>query len=226
MSSPTYSYTTIDKIVARCMVRLGITGINTESVVLFLKDCVVEAAKEMSTAQDFLEKTAVLEICNYTADLPCDFVRFDRGTPINPPIVFTINGRAATDNQLSTRTVAYTGAPFLTAIPYGDSYNTGIPTINIQDGKIYFSTNTEATECAISYLAINLDEAGKMQIPENNERPIMNYALYQYSQRNGEPANVYQDYNRIWTQGKLEKRGMSRLLDSFQRAKLAAIMNA
>lgn len=221
MSSATYSYTTIDKIVARCMVRLGITGINTESVVLFLKDCVIEAAKEMSTAQDFLEKTAVLEICNYSADLPCDFVRFDRGNPI----VFTVEGRAVTENP--SNFIAYTGAPFLTAVPFGDISNySGVSTINIQDGKIYFSTNTEATECTISYLAINLDEAGKLQIPENNERPIMNYALYQYSQRNGEPANVYQDYNRIWTQGKLEKRGMSKLLDSFQRAKLAAIMNA
>jgi hypothetical protein len=224
MSEPTYSYTTIDKIVARLKIRLGLENTNTQD--FFLRDCVIEAAKEMSTAQDFVQNTAVLEICDFKAQLPCDFVRFNRGSGANPPLVFTENGVAINRAFYAGFQVVWTDGPFLTALPYPAVMGQGLPTMNIQDGYIYFSNNIDALECTISYLAINLDEAGKLKIPANNERPIFNFGMYQWAQRNGEPASVYQDYNRLWTQGKLEKRGLSKLLDTFQRDKLIAIMNA
>ncbi len=225
MSEPTYEYTTLDKIVARAKIRLGIENINTQD--LFLRDCAIEAAKEMSTQQDFLQKTAVLEICDFKAQLPCDFVRFNRGNTANPPLVFTVNGVVRNDSPFYANfSAVWTDGPFLTALPYPTPTGCGVPVINLQDGWIFFSNNIDAHECTISYLAINLDEAGKLQIPANNERPIFNFVMYQYAQRNGEPQSVYQDYNRLWTQGKLEKRGLSNLLDTFQRAKLVAIMNS
>jgi hypothetical protein len=226
MSSPTYEYTSIPKIIARAKVRLKITASNTADVDLFLKDCVIEAAKQMSTAEDFIEKTTTLPIVDYRAELPCDFFTFDRGNIGNQPIVFTRNGTAViTASTPSVWNIIETGQPFVTNSPYNENSNITFPVINIQDGYIYFSTNVEESECTISYLAVNLDENGDVKIPENNARAIMNYAMSEYCLANGMPVNMWQEYRRIWTNGKMEQRGRSKLLDSFGRERLKAIMN-
>jgi len=226
MTEPTYEYTTLKQLIARTKVRGMITSSNVAAVDLFLKDVLLEGAKEMGTRQDFVEKTAVLEICDLSVELPCDFVTFDRGNNRNPPLVFTQNGRVDESVYSTMYSVVYTGGPFLTCSPYSSNPGLGIPTINIQDGRLWFSNNVTATECTISYLAINLDESGDLKIPANNSRPLINYGVAEYKKAMGESKASWGPYWDRWVDGKFDRRGQSQLLNTFEKSLLSRTMNS
>ena len=223
MSSPTYEISSLKKILARAKVRLSIENTNTFD--FFLKDCILEAAKKMDTREDLIEKTAELEISdNFTACLPSDFVKFDRGQGILSPLVFSQDTNDITYPNNAFLTPIFTDAPFINCAP-GQYPIVTNPTINIQNGIIYFSNNVTTRSCRISYLAVNLDEAGDIIIPENNARAILNYAMWQWCLANGKPANMWNEYKMTWVNSKLARRGQSRLLDTFQRDRMYRIMN-
>lgn len=224
MSSPTYEFTTLKKLIARTKVRLKIEHLNTDD--LFIKDCIVEAASIMGTEQDFIQKTATLEITSdFTALLPFDFFEFNRGNTENPPLVFTQNGEVLNTISTGYTSAVFTDSPFVTSSPF-TANPIDIASLNIQNGVIYFSNNINATECKISYLAVNYDENGDIKIPQNNSRAIMNYAMSEWGLANGLPNGQVAEYRKIWTQGKLEQRGRSKLLDTFKRERMYRIMNS
>jgi len=223
MSSPTYEFSSLRKILARSKVRLGIENTNTYD--FFLKDCIIEAAKKMDTREDLIEKTAELEITDdFTACLPSDFVKFDRGQGILSPLVFAEGENEVVYPNNAFLTPIFTNAPFINCAP--SQYPIGYqPTINIQNGIIYFSNNVTTRACRISYLAVNLEENGDVKIPENNARAILNYAMWQWSLANDEPKTKWIEYKTTWVNSKLARRGQSRLLDTFERDRMYRIMN-
>jgi len=221
MAIPTYEYTTMKKIIARATTRLQIT--DTTAWYPFLKDCAIEAASEMMTALDFNEYTATLPICDFVAVLPENFVNFDRPNPLQ----FTIDGQVAVGNTvapfLNGYGVVYTGGAIIMNSPWpGSQQAFYVPTINIQDGKLYFSNNISNDECTISYLGVNIDKNGDLQIPKLNERVIMYFLMCEYKRQVGLP---WQTDQLLWAQGKKDRKAKANLPDSFEKEAAIACWN-
>lgn len=222
--NPTYKLIPASQLLASIKVDLRLTDINTED--LYLKRQMIQAINEMSTTTDFIEKTETLEIDdNFCAELPCDFVTFDRGNVLNPPLIFTVDGQIVLSVHQTYFTAYFNNQPFINNSPY-PQFDSGVPTLNIQNGTIYFSTNIPTHQCKISYLAVNTDSAGNVLIPAGNERAISNYVCYRYHLSLKEPQNVWWEYKTVWTNCKLAARGQSQLLDTYERALLTATMNS
>lgn len=223
----TYEYVTIAEMIAQIKGRLGLTHTNSQDPIL--RQHLGELSGEMMTTLDLPQFTATLKIDGFVADLPCNFVGFNKGTQWNPPLVFTVDGQIPDRNVISSCyasnfNVVYTGGPFLTASPYSNfPCGFGLPVINIQNGKIYFSNNVDATECTISFMGLNIDDNGKVLIPKLNARPLINGAMYQWCLDNGRP---YDEYKRVWVKGKLHRRGLANLPDVWEKAQLSRIMNS
>lgn len=225
MAIATYEYTTLRKIIALAKTRLMPLGLTTDTTWdIFLKGCAIEAAREMMTELDFYEYTASLDIVDFVAVLPQNFVIFDRPEPL----VFTINGQVGsvntTDDPYSNQlSVMYIGNSFVVNSPFSGNVTAGLqPTINVQDGKIYFSNNISFTQCTISYLGVLIDENGEMKIPMMNERVIMYFIIAEWKRANGIAWQVDQ---QLWSQGKKDRRGKANLPDSFEKAAAAINWN-
>jgi hypothetical protein len=218
MAYPTYETVPLSEVVADAEMECRIENGTTESV--YIKRYIRTCVNAMSTAQDYIEKTATLEISpNFIAELPCDFVKFDRPYPI----VFTSNGMVENSGYINYFEVVYTGGPFLTCTPFNPNLaNWGWPTVQVQAGNLYFSNNIGATECTISYLAIHLDANGQIVIPKNNKRAIVAGAVFMYKRSLNQP---YQDYQREWFLGKRDAKGESNLPDSLEQQRLSYIWN-
>lgn len=218
MAIATYNYVTLRQVIAnaklRCMPHLSASDTTWD---MFFKSAAIEASKEMMTALDFNEYTRTLEICDYIAILPSNFVMFDKPQPL----VFTVDGQVGTANSVdlpynNSLSVSYIGNAFIVNSPYSGTFNNGFqPTINVQDGKLYFSTNITNTECTISYLGVNVDENGVMQIPEMNARVIMYFLISEFKRANG--INGWQTDQALWSQGKKDRKGKANLPGSFER---------
>lgn len=219
MSYATYSYTTTDKLIAEVKVELEV---QVEDI--RFKRWVLEAVKEMRTQLDTIQKTATLSICNLSAELPCDFVKFNR----YQSITFTTDGIASQSSDFYGYEFYWTNGPYVQCNPYNSSSlgNLLPPVINIEDGKIWFSGNcANETEVTISYLALNLDEDGSIKIPEINSRPIIAYACYKYHRVMQSRPHIIQDYKNEWTFGRQQRNAQSKLPDAYQQAALSRIMN-
>lgn len=214
MSYPTFEYVTIDRILAECKIELDLQGTTDD---IRITRWIIEAVNEMQTLLDYVEKTAVLQINNAQAVLPCDFVRFDRPHPI----LFTQDGVTTDNSFLDNYSLTYNGAAFLTNSPFGQFLSTA----EVQDGRIYFSTNITSTQCTISYLSISTEEDGSLKIPIINKRPIIAYVGYKYLRATAGRGDLMLDYKNEWTYGKLDRRGKSVIPDSLQKEQIARIMN-
>lgn len=214
MTYPTFQYVSIDRILAECKIELDLQGSADD---IRITRWIIEAIDEMKTLLDYLQITAVLDICNAIAVLPCDFVRFNRPNPI----IFTEVGLATNNTFGDNYSLTYTGASFLTGAPFGQCATTA----EVQDGKIYFSSNITSTQCTISYLAVNMTEDGAVQIPIANKRPIIAYVGYKYFRATSGRGDVMKDFKDEWVKGKLARRGESATLDSLQKEQMSRIMN-
>lgn len=214
MTLPTYKYITIDQLLAESKIELDVQGTNDDIRII---RWIIEGLDEMQTLWDYLQKTVVLDIANSIAVLPSDFVRFNRPHPI----LFTQEGLTSDNTFLDNYTLTYNGSAFLVNAPYTPF----LTTAEVQDGKIYFSSNVTETQCTISYLAANLDENGSIKIPAVNKRPVIAYVGYKYLRATAGRGDLMLDYKTEWTQGKLDRRAKSALLDSLQREQMSRIMN-
>lgn len=210
------------ELLADVKMELRLDGTTLEDI--YLRNYIIRCQKEMMTPLDYVEQTETITIDNYVAILPCNFVKFDRGSLLNPPIVFTTNGVVANSGYCPYFSVTYTGGPFLTCSPYNNDHQAiGVPTIQVQSGKLYFSNNIAAIECTISYLGLRLDESGNPIIPAQNGRVILEGACYMYLRSIG---GSYQDYQLRWSLGKLDRRGEQNLPDSLEQENLNRIWNS
>lgn len=222
MSYAAFEYTSVKKILAETKIQLGIINSTTEDIALTM--WIIEGANEMMTLKELVELTAVLPIDGFKAQLPCEFVRFDK----SGSIVFTTNGQVDCSSWISNWSVVYTGGPFISCSPFNNDFvsNCGVPVINVQDGYIYFSNNVDAEECTISYQGLNVTEDGDVKIPAVNGRPIRAYASGQYGLANGMRGDIIQSYLTTWTNGKLHRRAKAAIPDAFQRQQISRTMHS
>ena len=214
MALPTYEYITIDRILAEVKIDLDIQGSLSD---IRLVRWIIEAVDEMSTLWDYVENEAFLDINPHTgiAILPCDFVRFDRPNPI----ILTHAGLPDTSTYADNYGLTYTGGAFLKSQRCS-------ATVQVQDGKLYFSTGISEGQCKISYLAVNVDEDGSVKVPIMNKRPVIAYCGYKWLRASNGRGDLMLDYKAEWTQGKLDRRGKAAVLDSLQKQQMSRIMNA
>lgn len=210
------------KLLADLKFELRLDGTTLEDI--YLKRYIILCAKEMMTPDDYVELTATIDIVNYIAQLPCEFVKFDRGSRSDSPIVFTTNGVVANSGYYQNFSVTYTGSPFLTCSPYNsNNCQYGTPTIQVQNGRLFFSNNIGASECTISYLGLRVDASGQAIVPEANGRVIVAGGAYMYLRSIKEP---YGDYQREWSFGKLDRRGEQNLPDTLEQQELTRQWNS
>ena len=220
MSIPTYEYTTLKKILGKVKLDLRLESAAED---IYLINYITRLAPEMMTATDFVELTETIEICDDKAKLPCGFVRFDRPHPLK----FTTNGQANCNNYFNWFDVVYTGGAFVTCNPKsGCDVRWGVPSVQVQDGYIYFSNNIGATECTISYLSVLLDVNGDCKIPLTNERPIIEGVKWMYKMDLGEPQAKWITHRQVWYNGKQDRRGLANIPDSFEQERLAWTFNS
>jgi hypothetical protein len=224
MSYPTYQYTTLTKLLNEVKLELQMDDTNTEDI--YIIRYIIVAIGEMMTALDYVEKDALLNIDCFVADLPCDFIKFDRPYPLYfPQALQTI----ATNNWYvnNFNFVYNTGGAFFTCPQINNNFDCqwGVPTINVQDGKLYFSNNIDSSinQCAISYQGMNVDENGIIKVPAINARPIVAYACYKYLRTKKQP---YTDFKDEWQRGKGHRKGLANLPDWFQARQAALLFNS
>lgn len=221
MSYAAFSYTTLREILARTKIALGILDGTLEDIQLQMH--LMEGAKEMMTAKETVELTFTLEICDFKAKLPCEFIELDR----KGSVVFTTNGEVDNDAWWNNWNMVYTGQPFLSCSPYNgacDPYS--VPVIEVQDGYLFFSNNITATEVTISCLCLLVDQNGDMKIPEINARPIEAYGYFMYGSLTGTMTeNNVQRWERIWTNGKMHRRAKAKIPDAYMKQAIGRVMN-
>lgn len=224
MGYSTYSYTTLTQLLGETKIELEIFNSTTEDI--RIRRWLIEAAKQMRTLYNYVEKTETLEICNFQAELPCDFVRFDRSCPI----AFTTNGQVSPNStSLVSFIPIYTGSSFLYCSPYDDLVNGSpwpIPTVQVQDGKLFFSSNISYDECTISYLAVNLGKDGCLRIPESHSRALIAYACYKYHRSESGRMDVIADYKAEWVNQLRYQRAIAIIPDTLEQQRIGYIMNS
>lgn len=220
MAIATYSYVLVKELVAKAKINCGIYNGTLRDT--DFKYWIQEAANEMCTALEYKEYTATLPICDHSAKLPCEFVKFDKPHPI----AFTSSGLEKSTDWIANWRVTYTGGAFVTCSPINQTSTIlGVPTIMVQNGEILFSNNIDATEVTISYLGLYVNDDGVPYIPEKNARPIIAYACYMYHLTGLSADNIIERWNRLWTNGKLQRRAASKIPDSLQKEQISRIMN-
>jgi len=219
MPYPTYKYTTLDALLEETKVEM-LMDTNGNSEDLYILKFLMKCSAEMMTRTEFIEKDALLPIDCFIAELPCDFVKFDRPYPL----AFTVNGVINT-NVCGWFSATYTGGPIFDIAIDSTTSDWGLPVIQVQNGQIQFSNNIAATQCVISYLGLNIDDQGRLKIPVINSRPIIAGACYMYKRALEKPRATWQDYKDEWTLGKMDRRGTANMLNSFEQQQLSRTMN-
>lgn len=201
---PVTEYTSLSKIIAKTITRLKIPANTTDY--FFIKDCVIEAATKMSTSWDFIEDEAEIELDdNFCGCLPGNFVKLGVNNPCKPPL--TISRTCNCEDECNCTDINL------------------FPTYVIQNGKIMFNSNLGCSKIKINYTAVNTWDNGEIRIPANNEDAIKSYAMYQWRKAEGQPAAAWMDDKQNWINGKLAARGLSKLQDPQDKARLFHIMN-
>lgn len=221
MSYAAFDYTTFREILAKVKIALGIIDGTLEDSQIRLH--AITAAAEMMTAKETVELTATLEICDFMAKLPCEFVELDR----EDSVVFTTDGIVDRNAWWSNWNMVYTGEAFLTCSPFNgacDPYQ--VPVIEVQDGYLHFSNNITATEVKISYLGLLIDENGDVKIPKINSLPIEYYCYWIYGALTGTftEANITR-FQVLWTNGKGHRRAKAKMPDEYQKEAIGRTMN-
>lgn len=218
MAVAIFKNTNLKSLMANLKLELRLDRTTAEDI--FLKRYTLLCAKALNTALQFEEKTLTLPIVNFIAQLPCEFYKFDRPNPI----VFTTNGQVTNSGYFNYFSVTYMGSAFFVCSPFNpNNCGWGIPTVQVQNGYLYFSNNIGASECTISCLCVRVDEDGMPVIPLICERVIVAGAAYMYKRSVGQQ---YQDLQREWSNGKRDVTGELNLPDDLQQAAASRIWNS
>lgn len=167
-----------------------------------------EGIRHIDALNIFSKCTAVLPITDKTAELPCGFFRM---------IALTLGGNGA-----NCASAVYVDMPFLQSCGCAPVWNsTGTFTTQglyeIQDGRIYFHSNTfystvavdgsitttevvPYTHCTIAYFGFLVDDDGLLKAYQDMERALTAYVCWRYSRQNFKeyPQYIQQSYYQEW----------------------------
>lgn len=211
----TFEYTTLDSILAGAKARLRLR--DTTSDDLLLKDFIIEGIKKSRLPQLFIRKETYLDIENSVAEVPCDFVRFDRTNPIR------------LDDEFGNETYlqpTYIGQTFFQPSD-SDTNAYSYYTVTLNGKFLFFSSDVTAPRCKVSYLGTNLDESGELLIPEIMESILIAYACWCYCKTYFDkyPADIRSAWEMEWKLNKKAVKGIMNQPDGLQNKLLRWRMN-
>lgn len=213
----TFDIVNIQSIVAAAKMRLGIRDSNEND--LFMKDLVIEGYKKVGAQLSYVQKYAVLTIENLRAQLPSDFVALNK---YNGCAFVNADGLADFGN-MGNSVPFNADSPFAVNSPFEGLADVDFSTFQIQNGYLYFSSNTGADYIAISYLAVNQDENGDIIIPEVYQNALIPYVCFQFCLTNSDPR--YSEYKSQYMVNLRAVRGRVNLPDASQNQLIAYKFN-
>lgn len=204
-----FETTTLDSILAGAKMRLRLRDTTSED--LLLKDLIVEGLKKSRVPSLFIRKEECIEIDNLVAQLPCDFVKFDKINPIR---------LIDNDNQGTWIIPQFTDNTFFSYDNDLESYNSYIRFGTVtQNGKyLYFSSDIESRRALISYLGTNVDQDGEIVIPELMDSVLVAYACWKYGMIYPErmPSDIRSAWEMEYKLNKKAVKGIQNLPSSLE----------
>lgn len=204
-----FETTTLDSILAGAKMRLRLRDTTSED--LLLKDLIVEGLKKSRVPSLFIRKEEYIEIDNLVAQLPCDFVKFDKINPIR---------LIDNDNQGTWIIPQFTDNTFFSYDNDLESYNSYIRFGTVtQNGKyLYFSSDIESRRVLISYLGTNVDQDGEIVIPELMDSVLVAYACWKYGMIYPErmPSDIRSAWEMEYKLNKKAVKGIQNLPSSLE----------
>lgn len=204
-----FETTTLDSILAGAKMRLRLRDTTSED--LLLKDLIVEGLKKSRVPSLFIRKEEYIEIDNLVAQLPCDFVKFDKINPIR---------LIDNDNQGTWIIPQFTDNTFFSYDNDLESYNSYIRFGTVtQNGKyLYFSSDIESRRALISYLGTNIDQDGEIVIPELMDSVLVAYACWKYGMIYPErmPSDIRSAWEMEYKLNKKAVKGIQNLPSSLE----------
>lgn len=204
-----FETTTLDSILAGAKMRLRLRDTTSED--LLLKDLIVEGLKKSRVPSLFIRKEEYIEIDNLVAQLPCDFVKFDKINPIR---------LIDNDNQGTWIIPQFTDNTFFSYDNDLESYNSYIRFGTVtQNGKyLYFSSDIESRRALISYLGTNVDQDGEIVIPELMDSVLVAYACWKYGMIYPErmPSDIRSAWEMEYKLNKKAVKGIQNLPSSLE----------
>ena len=213
-----YNVVTVRYILSGIKMRLGLRDTSTDD--LLLKDLIVEGIKRMRLPNLFIRAIAFLPIENKRAELPEDFVRFDKQFPIR---FVDDNGQQTTQNGAPI----YIDNTFFTSDPNANK-DVFFPSTVTHNGQyLYFSSDVDATRCEISYLSVNYDCNGDLVITQDMESPLISYVMWQYGLMNPDkmPQWVCANWERQYKINRKAVKGLEKLPDGLELSLVNFRMN-
>lgn len=234
-----FEYITEDYVLAGVKQDLGIVDTNIHD--LYLLDNINLGLKELKAigaTQTYC--VAQLKVEDFKCKLPKNFIRF---TKKNPLVYVNAAGQAigGVDNQnyyvvettadgalLGTQTVTgsnlwprysapvFINNAFFKDSPYNQSWNlTG--TVNLVDGWLIFSDDVVAQYVKIAYVGTNVDENGRLLIPQFIERYLRAFAATRFCRTHFTTHGaVMPSYEREMKKAKAECKARAAMPDSLE----------
>lgn len=163
-----YSTITMDQIVASAKMRLRLQDTSND---LLLNLFAEEGCRELKTLSLYSKQQECLTIVDNKAKLPCGFQKL-------LGLRFTDSTSGDCFNYL------YVDRKFLSDCGC-NSIDSNVAdffqSMQIQNGYIFFNSDTTATEASIAYMGLNTDEDGNLIVYEDYERAVRAYACYMFA---------------------------------------------
>ncbi len=219
---PRYEYTNSDKILGQAKTELGITSTEHD---FYLRESMLEAAREIPSFDMTEQKVETIEICDHKAKLPCGFIRFNEPNCIRVYDEFggcyyprTINN-VMFQHQRSNTVQTMSNGESTTV----DSWN-WCNGIQLNNGYIYFSNDINATEAHVYFLSVLLDENDRPKMPLSHGRVIKAYMKYQWTDTFGDASKAARYYSK-WANGKKALKGQANMPNINEKEELFLIWN-
>jgi hypothetical protein len=205
-----FETTTLDAILAGAKMRLRLRDTTSED--LLLKDLIVEGLKKSRVPSLFIRREEYIDIENYVAQLPCDFVKFDKVNPIR---------LIDNNNEGSWLIPQFIDNTYFSYDPDINNYGlyTRFGTVT-QNGKyLYFSSDISALRALISYLGTNVDQDGEIIIPEIMDSVLVAYACWKYGMVYPErmPSDIRGAWEMEYKMNKKAVKGIQNLPSSLEQ---------
>jgi len=215
MATGTFSYISIDQVVAETLLELQLLNGTAERSLI--KRFIKQVIDGLYTNDMIISKEATLTSDNNIFELPDDFISMT-----HPRSVVIIDGTNGTDGNYPL----VSNNPFFTGPPSGgDLVYTSY--MQVVGNKIYLNPGINATTIKIAYNKVNTDQNGSPLIPASYERCLVAYSKWKYAQSfNREfDANLRMEFRAEYLTEKRTLRGRANLLSDSDRQILTNIMN-
>jgi hypothetical protein len=216
MATGTFSYISIDQVVAETLLELQLLNGTAERSLI--KRFIKQVIDGLYTNDMIISKEATLTSDNNIFELPDDFISMTH--PRSVAIIDGTQGTSGTYPLVSNN-------PFFSGPPSGGGDLIYTSYMQVVGNKIYLNDGIDASSIKIAYNAVNTDQNGSPLIPASYERCLVAYSKWKYAQSFSREfdANLRMEFRAEYLTEKRTLRGRANLLSDSDRQILTNIMN-